>query len=60
MSKQKKQQDKEQILVCSECGSQNVQTMAWVEVNNNNTLSSYLGLEDVVRGFNKIFNMDIK
>ena len=30
---------KESILVCEECGSEKVQTLAWVECNTNNYIS---------------------
>jgi hypothetical protein len=40
-------EEENQILVCKKCGSQNVESSAWVAVNNNNRFCDYLGLEDV-------------
>jgi hypothetical protein len=37
---------KDDILVCEDCGSRNVQTLAWVFVNKNNRHSDFAGLED--------------
>jgi hypothetical protein len=39
-------EEKDQILVCEECGSHNVETQAWVKVNENNKCSDYLGIDD--------------
>lgn len=38
--------EEDQILVCEECGSRNVETQAWVKVNENDKCDGYLGLED--------------
>jgi hypothetical protein len=37
--------DKSDILVCKHCGSQNVETSAWVKVNENDKCNGYVGLE---------------
>jgi hypothetical protein len=37
---------KSDILVCKNCGSKNVETTAWVKVNENDRYSGYVGLED--------------
>lgn len=38
--------NKENILVCAECGSQDVQTQAWIKPNANDLCDGYLGIDD--------------
>ena len=39
-------EDKDQILVCEDCGSRDIETMAWVKVNENDRCNGYVGVED--------------
>jgi hypothetical protein len=38
--------DKSDILVCENCGSCDVETSAWVKVNEYDRCDEYIGLED--------------
>jgi hypothetical protein len=38
--------DKSDILVCKNCGSRDVETRAWVKVNENDRCNECAGLED--------------
>jgi hypothetical protein len=43
--------EKEEILVCENCGSRNVETMAWVKLNKSNSFSGYIEIEDPYRNW---------
>ena len=39
-------EEKDQILVCESCGSKDIETQAWVKVNENDKCNGYLGIDD--------------